>query len=411
MRIGITGCFGDLLRLFINLALYLQECGEEVFFIDPQPREVWVLKKHGLRHLSSKKEEVQNRQIAPETDQLLHEMTQDVTAWCRRYKTLKQTYLSRRALYARTKMDLLIVWNGALSLDNEIARELSIKKVYLENGYFPNTLQMDWVGVNSQAEFSAMSYEAFLAHTQMPPTDECPPAQIRRVKMNPIQCVLNLGLALQDFTTFFRKQRTYLKKLTVLLKNAIVREKSKPLPESSFIFIPFQVHDDTQLRFNSPIVKSMDDILDMFYEKIKQEFPNHEVVIKEHPYDLGRHDYSDLKRRYPDILWLKKHDVNELLEKADVVITVNSSVGLQAIARHKKVLILGDCFYRNNPFSEAIQTPDEFKNKLEALRDKALDTSAVDQYIEHFKKNIFISGGLKTFTPKTLAQIYAFIKA
>jgi len=120
MKIGITGCFGDLLRLFINLALYMQECGEDVFFIDPQPREVWVLKKHGLRCLFSKNEDVQNQPITPETDQLLHEMTQDVTAWCRRYETLKQIYLSRRALYARTKMDLLVVWNGALSLDTLI---------------------------------------------------------------------------------------------------------------------------------------------------------------------------------------------------------------------------------------------------------------------------------------------------
>jgi len=410
MRIGITGCFGDVLPLFINLALYMQECGEEVFFIDPQPREVWVLKKHGLQCLFSKREKVQNRQITPETDRLLHEMMQDVTAWSRRYETLKRTYLGRRTLYARMKMNLLVIWNGALSLDNEAARELSIDKVYLENGYFPDTLQIDRVGVNSQADIATMGYEELLAHTQLLPVEGYPPAQVRQVQMNPLQCVLNIGLAMQDITTFFRKQLTYLKKMTVLLKNATVREKSEPLPES-FVFIPLQVHDDTQLRFNSPIIKSMDDILDLFYEDIRQALPNHRIVIKEHPCDLGRHSYNDLKQRHPEVLWLRKHNVDELLEKAEVVITVNSSVGLQAIARHKKVLILGDCFYRNNPFSEAIRDQSEFKNKLETLRDKSLDAPSIDKYIGHFKKNIFISGGLKNFTSKTLAQIYAFIKA
>jgi len=410
MRIGIPGYFADVLPLLINLALYLQDRGEEVFFIDPQPREVWVLKKHGLNRLFSKDICIQDEAFTPEAEQLLYEIMHDIVERGPQRKTLKRNYLRKRALFVRENIEFLVVWNGALSMEHEIARELSIDKIYLENGYFPDTLQVDRIGVNCQTAFSAMSYEAFLAHTQMPPTDECPPAEIRHVKLNSAQCLLNFGLILREPMTLLQKLLFYQKKIISQIKASRLHEKNQTLPEP-YIFIPFQVHDDSQLRCNSPIVKSMNDVLDMFYEDMRQVFPNHRIVIKEHPYDLGRHDYSELKRRYPDILWLKKHNVNELLEKAEVVITVNSSVGLQAIAQHKKVLVLGDCFYRNNPFSEAIQTSDEFKNKLEALRDKSLDTSAVDQYIEHFKKNIFISGGRKTFTPKTLAQIYAFIKA
>ncbi len=410
MKIAITGCFGDVLPLFINLAHYLQECGEEVFFIDPQPREVWVLKKHGLQSLFSKRENIRGEQITSETDRLLREMMQDVVERGHRYTTLKRTYLKRRTLFARTKMERVVVWNGALSLDDAAARELSIDRVYLENGYFSNTLQIDRAGVNCQAEYSAMSYEALLAHTQIPPVEGATPAEIRRVKLNSLQCVLNIGLAIREPSVFFKKVMKYLQKIVVLLKTTTVRDKGEQLPRP-FVFIPFQVYDDSQLRFNSLIVKSMDDILDLFYENIKQVLPDHHVVIKEHPCDLGRVNYRELQKRYPDVLWLKKYDVNELLEKAEIVITINSSVGLQAIARHKKVLILGDCFYRNNPFSEAVRTSGEFKNKLETLWDKSLDLAAVDEYIEHFKKKIFISGGLKTFTAKTLAQIYAFIKA
>jgi len=39
MKIGITNSFGDVLPLFISLAIYLKENGEDVTFIDPNQEQ------------------------------------------------------------------------------------------------------------------------------------------------------------------------------------------------------------------------------------------------------------------------------------------------------------------------------------------------------------------------------------
>jgi len=415
MKIGITRSFGDVLPLFINLAIYLKENGEEVFFIDPEPRVIWLLKKYKLDYLSSRKEIIHNNQITDETNTFLINMKTGLEQLRKgdennRYTMLKRRYLHKHSLFERTSFDLLIIWNGALSLEKRLAEKLSIDTVYLENGYFPDTLQIGRKGVNSNADFSDMNYDTFLAHTHLPSTSGLKKIITKDVTTHPIQNILNIGLLIYNPFDFLTKVLIYSRKMVAKFKTIFLREKHIVLPEK-FIFIPFQVHDDTQTLFNSPIIKKMNDILDFFYPEIKEVLPDHKIIVKEHPVDLGRADYNVLKKKYPDIIWLKKYNFNELLNKCDYVITVNSSSGLQAIEKYKKVLILGSCFYKNNPFTEYISRVPEFRDKLNILKEKSLDKSHIDKYIKHFKKNIFIQGGLKNFRSETLVQIYAFIKS
>lgn len=64
------------------------------------------------------------------------------------------------------------------------------------------------------------------------------------------------------------------------------------------------------------------------------------VVLKEHP--SSRVKYPDLARRVSDrVIFANGNSTQELIEKADCVVTINSTVGLESILLAKPVLVLG----------------------------------------------------------------------
>ena len=67
--------------------------------------------------------------------------------------------------------------------------------------------------------------------------------------------------------------------------------------------------------------------------------------MKEHPSDHGRIDYSGAFRAFPDVVFTKLMNTQELIEKSAAVVTVNSTVGIEAMLHLKPVITLGDAFY------------------------------------------------------------------
>ena len=203
MKIGIPRSFSDVLPLSINLALYLEANGEEVSFIDPEPRAEWLLKQYGLRSIFSKPWERTDVVLPEEVRSRLNDLKcavkqagkpgtdpSKINFDCR--------YLSRRALLEQEGLDHLILWNGLFSLEKTAAQELGIAAVFLENGYFPNTLQIDRAGVNSQAEFAKLKYEEMLSYKPPVRVDEAISPEIEPVSTHPVQCLRNAGLLAPD---------------------------------------------------------------------------------------------------------------------------------------------------------------------------------------------------------------------
>jgi hypothetical protein len=294
--------------------------------------------------------------------------------------------------------DVIVMWNGNLST----CQSLPHTKVYLENGYFPNTIQIDNQGVNMNASFN-VDYDNFLSINRTPPVKNMHITLHTYALSTADMCMA--GILAPDMHRWKRYIST--------LYSRIYRKRVSPDPiglPDKFIFIPFQVHDDTQIVYNSRHIKKMDEIFTSFFSSIREICPGHQVVAKEHPMDLGRQNYTRLRKSYPDILWLRNYDINELIDKCSCVITINSSVGFQALARYKRVLTLGDSFYDKNPFVEHMRSTDEFEEKLEKLIKKTIDTNAVDSYISHFK-DLFIPGGLSHITEDTIRGIIGYLEA
>ncbi|MEQ3660579.1 MAG: capsular biosynthesis protein [Glaciecola sp.] len=205
----------------------------------------------------------------------------------------------------------IAVWNGH-KLPAEtlvyLAKSLNIKVWYFENGLLPRTTTLDCKGVNDTSSI---------------PKDP--------------QFYLNRdgSLASSTISSHSLVQREPHK------QRAMQTETSLP---DNFIFIPFQVPNDSQIISNSSWIKSME----QFYEEVVSAFDTHlndslYLVFKEHP-SWPKH-YEHLYDKHPNILFANGNNTQELIQKAKAVVTINSTVGLEALLLGRKVITLGSACY------------------------------------------------------------------
>jgi len=138
-------------------------------------------------------------------------------------------------------------------------------------------------------------------------------------------------LSIFGYTTF---NKTAVKnKLTskLLPKNKITYSKRTP---EKFVFFPMQVSTDTQIRINSEI-----DNLTALKKIIKNEtLP---IVIKPHPAEPDIDYIIKFINENKDRIHLTKNNTYQLIQKSSKVITINSTVGLEAMIFNKPVEFYG----------------------------------------------------------------------
>jgi capsular polysaccharide export protein len=212
------------------------------------------------------------------------------------------------ALLDKERADAVAVWNGGhryCSLLTSMCGQ-EVRTFYFENGLLPNTTTLDPRGVNYR--------------NSLPRNGEFYRDYARS---HPVMAAGEEGVRLIP-----RKPRV---------------EGGAPveLPEH-FIFIPFQDDRDTQVRLFSPWVRDMRELFALA-ERLVSEL-GVAVVLKEHP--SSRETYPDLHERVSDRLFFaNQNSTQQLIESSQLVITLNSTVGLESILLGKPVLTLGQAFY------------------------------------------------------------------
>lgn len=116
-----------------------------------------------------------------------------------------------------------------------------------------------------------------------------------------------------------------------------------------YVFCPLQVPDDTQVRQFGGWVGSMERLLDVLSDAVSSLPSGWHLRLKEHPSSrvpLG-HLLSDMTARHgARVVIDNATDTFRQVDHARVVLTLNSSVGLQAFFFEKPVMVLGEAFFR-----------------------------------------------------------------
>ncbi|APD88352.1 hypothetical protein BM523_00245 [Alteromonas mediterranea] len=256
------------------------------------------------------------------------------------------------ALIEREGADVVGVWNGQKQPSSSIAaaaKALNKDVVFFENGLFPNSTTCDWSGVNCENS-------------------------LPKVK---------------EFYSKFHDDKALPCKL---IPRKPVREKAcgitaSALPER-YIFVPFQVETDSQIISNSPWIRSMAQLYQYLLNVIDQiDDPNLHIVIKEHPSEIIRHD--DLHNKHPRILFANQCATQELIERSQAVMTVNSTVGIEALLLDKPVLVLGRACYGIEGVTKLVRNETEMRQVINNIDSIMVDTEAKRGYL-NFMYNHYV---------------------
>jgi capsular polysaccharide export protein len=274
----------------------------------------------------------------------------------------KVTRIQCRLLFSAFELGLepnpqanVLIYNGYLMPDSVLATAAARHQrptAFLERGFFPNTVQCDRLGINY---LSSLPQDPRFYQTLDP----------ERLGAKP--------------TTLVKRQSK--------LKPA----EMTPLP-ARYIFVPFQVPSDMQILALSPWIRDME----QFYEVIADLAGNNETlefVIKEHPsFPLSIREKVKLHNR---VHFANHHDTQALIEDADAVITVNSTVGLEALLLEKKVVTLGFAPYAIPGIVLTAANSAELQTAVVTLPSWQPDESLRDRVLRYVYNIFLLHGELK----------------
>jgi capsule polysaccharide modification protein KpsS len=197
----------------------------------------------------------------------------------------------------------------------------------------------------------------------------------------------NKTISLKDY--FSRFYNTYLKK-------SKKENNSIKLPQN-YIFAPFQVVNDSQTLVHSNF-KNMIEFAETVIEGVKKYNRDNDdhlaIVFKEHPMDVGKVKYDDFYKKYKNdgsIIFLKQGNTKRIIEKSNLVITINSTVGIEALEMHKKVICLGRAFYAIDGIAKK-SNQDNLANNIDNILNKKIDIDLIDNFLDYLKYEYQIEG-------------------
>jgi lipopolysaccharide heptosyltransferase I len=308
-------------------------------------------------------------------DTLDPEQIENITCYYRLKKTLSRpeidtprwrARLRRRAIewyrLFRKKLegaDTLVVWNGfsiPLGAAVAAAKSLGIKTIFCENGVLPETMAMDPQGINYANSITWKPSEFY-----------------ESITMDPQKAKDLMGITL--------RQRPLRKASRDVRADC---DDDKPLPERCVLFA-MQVHDDTQVVLFSPRFHCLKEAVRYTSERLNEYNARTgdtlKLVVKEHPSDFGRVDYSALRASLPGVYFLRRKPISEIITHAQAVITLNSSVGVEGLLHLRPVITLADAFYNIPGMVYHLGTEDDLADVLAEALGKPVNTELITKFL------------------------------
>lgn len=228
-------------------------------------------------------------------------------------------FLTFLRYFRETQPRAVGIWNGMKFPETLIVRAAQacgVPVLRFELGMLPYTRVIDGKGINF--ENSVPRNPAFY-RALPPPPETLPPSLVRRPR-NPA-------------------------------KGCDATSNEIPLPKS-YLFVPFQVAMDTQILAFSPWIPSMRALFSLMVEvrdELARKHPERadvHVVFKEHPTCPEHYeDLHALAKAHGRVLFANDNSTQQLIEGAEAVLTINSTVGIEGLLYRKKVIVLGQAFY------------------------------------------------------------------
>jgi len=409
LNILISGITSDSSSLFVSLYKYLKVCGHEVLFIIPEYSGAVSLIEQEIPFIRLKQIKNGNKLGTDESkilEKCLFYDLKQIAFFSSIIKGIKTKQILKDGsrlfnAYSKyldnNKVDLIILWGGIRyysSIPAAIAKLKNIKCIFIEKGLFPFTLQVDDTGVNASSqlknEFGSIS-SGSLSHSL-----EFYQSQLKQQwyfsqplnsisTLIKIKCLINDYGLLELFVKIFHKcfDTKLLKKFTYkdYWKVTDPISTSESINYSEYIFIPFQVSDDSQLLVQGNWIKDNISLVESVWRSLKELGFKIKIVVKEHPREYVNYSFEEKLSKY-DVLF-SNAGTAELILKSKLIVTINSTVGFEAVVFNKPVVITGNAFYESIPFVLKSNNQAELTSNLKKvlMSDRNFEEREVNKYV------------------------------
>lgn len=277
----------------------------------------------------------------------------------------KLIYCFLERVFKTRSFDAVLIWGGAY-LPQTILKELCeiYKKqtLFFEVSSLPGKIQVDPQGVNFNSSLSRSPnfYKNLdFTHTETLPTE--------------------IG--------FRSSKLTHSKALAELPEN--------------YIFVPFQVPSDSQILDHSSWIKNMVHFYEVLDEVSKLR-PSVTFVIKEHP--SFKLSIQGRVSKNENIKFANSYETKKLIEDSSGVITINSSVGLEALILSKKVIVLGQVNYDLEGLVLRASNINELSKALGDINSWKFDNDLRKSFLRFFSNRYLVHGDYDNLNFETVEK-------
>lgn len=348
--------------------------------------------------------------------------------------TSKELYEYKRYMFfidqfiEKHKIDVICLFNGYHWIDQItklLAKKRGLKTCFFEDGLFrPFTITCDPKGINANSSVpkDPIFYDALEGYDNdrlnqylYKPQDLHYKNGIKEnlLKVASVKAISMVGSLLRIHPSFYA-HITFWQAIKYFLYKKIFQYRSPEelvIPEN-YLFLPFQVSRDTQILYNSEIISTMEELLDHVFEAVQQyneDFNKHmKIIVKEHPEDISRYNYKELKKRYKDqneVIFVKKYDVKKLIRHAKAIVTINSTVGIEALAMSKPVITLGEAFYNIDGVALHCKDPKKLKGSIIKALNTPMNLNRIKRFIYYLRFHYQIEGSINHVNRQTAINV------
>ena len=306
-------------------------------------------------------------------------------------------------------------WQHAYAI--EAAEDAGVPCFVFELGLFrPNTITMDPRGVNFNNSVPRDLKACTLTEAKKIVYSEHTDSRISEAGRNLILAFYLLCHFLGSIAGVNAPEnkkirvRDYIKRFAV----SYLGGRKKPdtaAVRGNYLFAPFQVMNDSQSLLYSPYEDMTEFAEDVIrgvreYNAIDPDAAL-KAVFKEHPMDRGVTDFSALREKYrgdEGVLILGNGNIDDLIRDSAAVITINSTVGLDALKQGKRVICMGKAFYA----VEGIAFSGQKGSVCDALRASMRsepDAELIGRYMSYLKNVYQVEGNEYFYNEKQLGEI------
>lgn len=165
-------------------------------------------------------------------------------------------------------------------------------------------------------------------------------------------------------------------------------ESREFIDSTKYVFYPIQYFRESRVTMRAPAYYDQVWLIEYLSRSLP---PGYEIAVKDHPHQLGALPLSSVRaiRRYATTL-APEMSAREVVRRADAVVTLNNTVGYEAVMHGKPVIVLGDAFYSGSEFTQKVRELSQLPKALRrAVKSNGLDEREVLEFAHEIQSTSY----------------------